>query len=153
MPTMWRMQLHPAEPEKSTQCCVESLAAGFIGLDFSEDIGDLRKTRLERLPRRQRDYRDFATKMRRGDIVLIMAHHFPFALVRVDGKYNYIARSDESLGIWFRHFRRVKDVRYFADWQKNAKRWPQIVMTDAISVLKSATSISARLIARWLKEQ
>lgn len=32
MKKFWRMQLHPADPSESTKCCVESLAAGFIGL-------------------------------------------------------------------------------------------------------------------------
>ncbi len=37
----WRMQLHPAEPSESVKGCVESLAAGYIGLDFATDVGDL----------------------------------------------------------------------------------------------------------------
>lgn len=152
MTTYWRMQLHPADPSESTKCCVESLAAGFIGLDFGKDVGDLRKADLTALPSGQRDYKDFATRMRRGDLVLVMAHHFPFALARVAGKYNYIARRDPSLGIWFRHFRGVDDVRYYADWQKNARKWPQIIMTDAISVLKDQSGKSFQLMKAWIKE-
>mgnify|MGYP001569838680 CR=1 FL=1 len=80
MKQFWRMQLHPADPEESTKCCVESLAAGFVGLDFAKDTGDLRKADQNDLPIGQRDYRSFATNMRVGDLVLVMAHHFPFAL-------------------------------------------------------------------------
>lgn len=152
MKQFWRMQLHPADPAESTKCCVESLVAGFVGLDFARDTGDLRKTQLIDLPQGQRDYRHFATKMRIGDVVLIMAHHFPFALARVSGDYNYIAKADPKLGIWFRHFRQIEDVRYYADWKKNAKKWPHIVMTDAISTLKTESTQSLKLIRQWLKE-
>lgn len=42
-----------------------------------------------------------------GDVVLIMAHNFPFALVTVSGDYNYIRTPDPEIGVWFRHFRRI----------------------------------------------
>lgn len=32
---------------------------------------------------------DFAKNMSVGDKVLIIVHHFPFAVVTVDGEYNY----------------------------------------------------------------
>jgi len=32
--TYWRMQLHPNEPGEALKHSVESLVAGFIGLDF-----------------------------------------------------------------------------------------------------------------------
>ena len=37
----WRMQLHPNEPESATFYASQSLAAGFIGLDFATEVGDL----------------------------------------------------------------------------------------------------------------
>lgn len=39
--TYWRMQLHPSEPDQAVRHSIESLAAGYIGLDFVEDIGRL----------------------------------------------------------------------------------------------------------------
>lgn len=152
MENFWRMQLHPADPNESTKCCVESLAAGFVGLDFANDTGDLRMVKLNALPQGQRDYKCFATKMCIGDVVLVMAHHFPFALVRVAGDYNYIAHADPKLGIWFRHFRAVDNIRYYADWRKDARKWPQIIMTDAISTLREESTQSLKLIRQWMKE-
>lgn len=151
MKQLWRMQLHPADPDESTKCCVESLAAGFVGLDFAKDTGDLRKADLGDLPSGQRDYKSFATKMRIGDLVLVMAHHFPFALARIAGDYNYIAQRDPRLGIWFRHFRGVDEVRYYADWKKDARKWPKLIMTDAISTLREESTQSAQLIRQWLR--
>ena len=58
-----------------------------------------------------------------GDRVLIIVHHFPFALATVLGEYNYIAAPEPALGVWFRHFRRIdKGARaYFADRVTNAR--------------------------------
>jgi len=130
------MQLHPASPKESAAYCTESLAAGFIGLDFGKDVGDMRRAVPADLPEGQRDYMDFAKRMKKGDSVLIIAHHFPFALATVAGEYNYIARPEPELGIWFRHFRRVENVRYYADHHTNVQRWEQLKMVDAFSFLK-----------------
>ena len=112
----WRMQLHPADPDHAVKYCIESLASGYIGLDFSEDVGDLTHIHQEQLRSSEQDYWLFSHEMRRGDIVLIMAHHFPFALVEVAGGYNYIRRKDKRLGLWFRHFRKIDNARYYADY-------------------------------------
>jgi hypothetical protein len=55
-----------------------------------------------------------------------------------------------EIGVWFRHFRAVDDVRYFADFKTNAKEWSQITMTDTISPLRDPNSLSYRLIQEWL---
>ena len=34
----WRIQLHPSDPEQSARHASESLAAGFIGLDFVKHL-------------------------------------------------------------------------------------------------------------------
>ena len=149
--TYWRMQLHPSEPEYSTQYASESLAAGFIGLDFKEEVGNLTLTTLEKLPDGQKDYMDFATKMKEGDKVLVIVHHFPFAVVTIEGQYNYILRPEPELGVWFRHFRRVKDVKYYADFITNAKAWESITMTDTISILRDQNSKSFKLIEEMTK--
>lgn len=148
MAEYWRMQLHPAQPGQSSRHCSESLAAGFVGLDFAEDSGDLRRAKASELPTGQRDYMDFATRMKIGDKILIIAHHFPYAMVTVAGDYNYIARREIELGIWFRHFRRIKDVRYYADHKTNVRAWDQLRMVDAFSSLKP-TSQSYQLMKEW----
>jgi len=67
--TYWRMQLHPGEPHEAVKYCVESLAAGYIGLDFDYDVGDLTKAAQEELPEHGRDYWVFAHEMKVGDAV------------------------------------------------------------------------------------
>jgi hypothetical protein len=145
------MQLHPDTPGKSVFRATESLAAGFIGLDFEFDVGDLKRAKQSQLPKQHRKYWAFAYKMGRDDQVLIIAHHFPFALVTIAGDYNYIKEPVPEIGVWFRHFRQVKDVRYYGDRVKNASSWKQIKMTDAISPLHDSKSQSYKLIDSWLK--
>ena len=143
------MQLHPNQPKQASSYAAQSLAAGFIGLDFTHDVGDLLRTTQQALPSEQRDYWAFAHEMRVGHLVLIISHHFPFALARVDGDYNYIREPVPELGVWFRHFRRVTDVRYYSDFVTNAASWKQIKMTDTISPLHDPKSASRQLIASW----
>jgi len=144
------MQLHPADSKHAIEHSIKSLAAGYIGLDFDDDVGDLTKTKQEELPEGQRDYFAFANEMEVGDVVLIITHHFPFALCTVFGKYNYIREIAPELGVWFRHFRKVKDVKYYADFVTNAKSWRQITMTDTISPLRDPSSLSFKLIEEWI---
>jgi hypothetical protein len=101
------------------------------------------------LPANQRDYWAFAHEMEVGDSVLIIAHHFPFAMATVKGPYNYIRSKQPELGVWFRHFRRVERVRYYGDFVTNAKNWEQIRMTDTISPLRDPGSKSYRLLKEW----
>ncbi|MEE9443356.1 MAG: hypothetical protein V3V99_11895 [candidate division Zixibacteria bacterium] len=146
----WRMQLHPAEPSKATYFAAESLAAGFIGLDFAKSVGDLTDIKKDDLEKGKQDYLAFQSEMLPDDQVLIIVHHYPFALVKVKGAYNYIRTPDRRIGVWFRHFREITDVRYYADYVNNPKDWEKLIMTDAISVLKNAKSKSYQLIKRWL---
>jgi hypothetical protein len=145
----WRMQLHPAQPTRSAQYAYQSLAAGFIGLDFIADVGDLMRAKQADLLPGQKDYWAFAHGMAVGDTVLIIAHHFPLALATVAGEYNYIRQPVPELGVWFRHFRRVTDVRYQADRTTNAAAWQKLTMTDTISPLHDPKSASYMLIAGW----
>jgi len=148
--TYWRMQLHPAEPGEALMHSINSLAAGFIGLDFSSDVGDLRMTTKGRLPEQQKRYWPFAHEMSARDRVLVFAHQFPFALATVDGDYNYIRTPEPEIGVWFRHFRRVRDVRYYGDFIKNAHNWETITMTETITPLREPSSRSYQLIEEWL---
>jgi hypothetical protein len=143
------MQLHPNEPQRASLYAAQSLAAGLIGLDFADDVGDLFRTAQQALPQQHRDYWAFAHEMCVGDLVLIISHHFPFALARVGGDYNYIREPVPELGVWFRHFRRVTEVRYYSDLVTNAASWEQITMTDTISPLHDPKSASWRLIESW----
>jgi hypothetical protein len=147
----WRMQLHPNDASNAMSHTVNSLGAGFIGLDFINPPGDLTNVKADSIEPSQRDYWDFAHTMKVGDRVLIIAHHHPFALVRVSGPYNYIRKPVHHIGVWFRHFRAVSDIRYYADSVKSAKRWKRIVMTDTISILRNHSSASYRLIAQWVR--
>jgi hypothetical protein len=144
------MQLHPAEPSGSVKGCVESLAAGFIGLDFAADVGDMMRLDRAGLSQGEKDYLLFANEMAPGDLVLIVAHHYPFALATVDGEYNYILRPSKDIG-WFRHSRAVRDVAYYFDWATNPAEWEKTVMTDTISPLRSSSTKSFRLIDEWIK--
>jgi hypothetical protein len=143
------MQLHPCAPGSAAQHASQSLQAGFIGLDFNDDCGDLSKVSMDDIDIGQKDYVQFWRDMRIDDRVLIMVHHFPFAIVDVAGEYNYIKNTEPEIGVWFRHFRRVKNVKFYADFITNANCWSQIVMTDTISILRDASSKSYQLIDSW----
>jgi len=145
------MQLHPNQPKQASSYAAQSLSAGFIGLDFAEDVADLTRCTQKSLPLENRDYWAFAHKMSVGDLVLIISHHFPFALAKVDGDYNYIREPVPEIGVWFRHFRRVKDVRYYSDLVTNAASWEKLTMTDTISPLHDPKSASWQLMESWLE--
>jgi len=149
--TYWRMQLHPDAASEAMKHAVDSLAAGYIGLDFGSEVGDLRASTREQVQASEKSYFAFADEMAESDNVLIEVHHFPFALVTVDGEYNYIRTVAPELGVWFRHFRKVRDVAYYADYKTDARNWEQIPMTDAICPLRRADSNSRRLIDQWLQ--
>lgn len=148
----WRMQLHPNDAGEAMRHAVQSLAAGYIGLDFSDEVGDLNVTPKNDLPSGQKDYWAFAHDMLLGDEVLVFVHHFPFALATIDGEYNYIRTPEPKIGVWFRHFRHVMNVRYYADFRTNAHEWQRITMTDTISPLVDPSSRSYRLIEEWTEQ-
>ncbi len=87
MTTYWRMQLHPNRSDQAARYTVQSLAAGYIGLDFKPDVGDLMELDKSDLPEGQRAYWAFAHEMLANDLVLIVAHNYPFALATVAGRY------------------------------------------------------------------
>ena len=150
--TYWRMQLHPSESEGALRHTVESLAAGFIGLDFAVDVPDMLTVPQDALPENHRNYWAFAHEMTIGDYVLLFTHHFPFALARVKGDYNYIRETAPEIGVWFRHFRSVDNVRYYGDFVTNAQSWERITMTATITPLRESTSASFQLIEQWLRD-
>ena len=147
----WRMQLHPTDPERAAMHTVESLGVRHIGIGFKDDPGDL--TKLDpALPRPDGVTSfdlGFATKMSQDDKVLVIVHNYPFALVTVDGEYNYVRRVVPELGIWFNHFRRVRDVRYYADRIKNPKEWQELAFAATIQSLIDPILPSYQLIESW----
>lgn len=148
--TYWRMQLHPSNPAGAIKDTVQSLSAGYIGLDFIVDVSDLLTTVPADLPKHQKNYWRFAHEMKRGDRVLLFAHHHPFALVRVSGDYNFIRERAPELGVWFRHFRSVDCVHYYGDYVTNPAYWERLVMTATITPLRRRDSKSYILIDRWV---
>lgn len=145
----WRMQLHPNKPKQAFMFSVQSICAGFIGLDFSKDVGDLMRATKASLPENHRDYMQFAKKMAIGDKVLVIAHHFPVAIVTVAGDYNYIRNPVPHIGVWFRHFREISNPHFFADRMTNVSKWEQYTMTDTISPLHKSDTKSYQLIESW----
>lgn len=147
----WRMQLHPDEARRAAFHTIQSISAGFVGLDFATAVGDLLSEEHQNVLTTQKDYLAFAKEMAIGDKVLIIIHHFPFAVVTVDGEYNFIRMTVPELGVWFRHFRKVRDVIYFADHNTNARLWEPLTMTDAICILRDTDSKSYKLIEEMTK--
>lgn len=145
----WRMQLHPDKPDQAIKHSIQCLAAGYIGLDFGQNVGDLMTINQDDLPTNKRDYWVFAHNIRINDLVLIIVHHFPFALATVVGEYNYIRSNAPEIGVWFKHFRKVNNVRYYADYIKNPLTWQKTIMTDTISPLPRRNSESYKLIKEW----
>ena len=146
----WRMQLHPSESDRSVAHAMRSIGLGYIGLDFADPPGDLTDVPRDSIPGSQRDYWEFAHVMAEGDVVLIVAHHYPCALVRVTGGYNYIRDPAPEIGVWFRHFRRVEVLGCYADFVTHPMEWEKTTMTDTISILHTKTGKSYELIERWL---
>ena len=147
----WRMQLHPSESSVAIQHTVSSLTAGYIGLDFESDVPDMLTIQKSDLPEKQRVYWAFAHEMAEDDRVLIFAHNFPFALARVKGPYNYIRSIAPEIGVWFRHFREVDEIRYYGDFLTNAHDWEPIPMPATINALRDRGAASYQLIDRWLR--
>jgi hypothetical protein len=144
------MQLHPNFAGQSARHAAESLSAGFIGLDFRSDVGDLHRAVYEDLPVEEKVQWAFAHEMVEGDRVLIFVHHYPFALARVAGPYNYIRIPVPEIGVWFRHFRRVDDIRYYSDFRTNASTWKPLTMTATLTPLRDGGSASKLLIDEWI---
>lgn len=145
----WRMQLHPNEPLRAAFYTVNSLANGFIGLDFAEDTGDLTKLDVDSLETQPNNIRAFIYELKSNDWVLIFLHHQPFALVTDIGEYNYIKNLVSELNIWFRHFRKVKKIYYYSDvFGKIQEKHSVLKMTNTFSGVSSDTE-SGNLINEW----
>ena len=78
--------------------------------------------------------------------MLIIAHHYPFAVAEVSGDYNYVRNPVPRIGVWFRHFREVKNILYYGDHFTNASAWEQVRMTDTLSPLRRDDTKSFKLI-------
>jgi hypothetical protein len=149
--TYWRMQVHLDDSRTTVRDTVTSIAGGYIGIDAPCDARDLGTVLRDALPASQREAWSFAQEMAIGDRVLVFVHHFPFALVRIAGRYNHVRAPIPELGIVFRHFRRVDDARYYADLAPNPREWESIAMTERVVPLRDPNSLSYQLIERWLR--
>lgn len=146
----WRMQLHPNEPEFAAYYTVQSLARGFIGLDFAEDPGDLERLDVSELEANPNNIRGFVTEIQRDDYILISLHHQPFALATDIGSYNYIKNHVAELDIWFRHFRQAGTISYYSDvFGRIREEESHLVMTNTFAGV-SLDTVSGRLIAEWI---
>jgi hypothetical protein len=143
------MQVHPLGSDSPIKDTVESISAGYIGLDFSSNAPDLMTIPKGKL-KSHKNYWAFAHEMKIGDRVLVFAHNFPLALVQIKGEYNYIRSIDPEIGVWFRHFREIDDVRYYWDYVESVNEWENIPMSGTIAPLRNPKSQSYRLIERWL---
>lgn len=143
------MQLHPSDKARAVAHTMKSIGLGYIGLDFAKPAGDLTDVTRDQIEPGQRDYWDFAHRMHIGDKVLAVAHHYPCALVEIASDYNYIRHPKDELNVWFRHFRHVRVLGYYADFQKDPKAWQRTTMTDTISILKDKSGVSYQLIESW----
>jgi hypothetical protein len=148
--TSWRMQLHPNTAGESARLAAESLSRGFIGLDFTADVGDLMRVLKRDLTPVEKIYWMFAHEMQEGDFVLIYVHNYPFALARVAGPYNYIKTPVPQIGVWFRHFRKVDQVHYYSDFITNPKNWEASVMPATITPLRNVDTQSQQLLNEWI---
>ncbi|AFY69496.1 hypothetical protein Pse7367_1199 [Thalassoporum mexicanum PCC 7367] len=152
----WKMQLHPTgDKHIAVRHCVRNLMAGYIGLDFDDPDGqicDLRQVDKDLIIEKQRYYRQFESPMKIGDIVLVVAHNIPFALVTVKGEYEYIGKAGaKKLGLHNRHVRAVGDIRYYGDYIVNPENWEKITTTGTIAPITDPETDSYRLVDRWLK--
>jgi hypothetical protein len=149
--TYWRMQIHLDDSRTTFRDTIMSLAGGYIGIDSPGDAGDLGAVLRDALPASQREAWAFAQEMAIGDRALVFARHFPFALVRIAGRYNHVRTPIPEHGILFRHFRRIDDARYYADLAQNPREWESIAMTERVAPLRDQNSLSYQLIERWLR--
>lgn len=148
----WRMQLHPTDSTFSSFYANTSIAKGFIGLGFENKVGDLLELQDIEILGKQKDYLLFATEMKVGDIVLIMSHHNPVAVVKIKSDYNYIRETVPELGIWFRHFRKIEDeIIYYTDFETNKNNFQSITMSGTISPLRDENSQSRKLIQAMIE--
>ena len=151
----WRMQLHPDDKRYSFEHAVRSLAAGYIGLGFRDEPGDLTKINskeeLKKISKDQGQYLPFCNEMQIGDIVLVISHHYPVALCEVTGHYNYVKEQSEEIGVWFNHFRGIEVLSYAADYETDLKKLKSLKMTDTIIQLKNEEKENWIFIREWLK--
>lgn len=68
--------------------------------------------------------------MKKGDWVLVVAHHFSSALAKVAEPHKYICKTAPEIGVWFRQFRQVGNIMDYTDFITNARSWKRIDIMD-----------------------
>ena len=147
-PQYWRMQLHPNDPDNSMLYTVQCLAHGFIGLDFGKETKNLEIADISLLPPSEKRFVPFAKEMKSGDIVLIMSHNKPLALVKVIGEYVYIAGYRQS-SVWCHHYRPVKVLGYYADWGGGTEYLKSIGKSSTIQKIEKQTGPFYKFVDEW----
>lgn len=150
----FRMQLHPDDSGQASKHASESISAGFVGLGFDEDPGDLTKVTPDKaqLSNNEHSYWEILN-IQKGDFILVMSHHYPFALVQVEEGYNYIKKPVHELGIWFNHFVRIDKLatRYYSDYITNPANWTKIVAIMTLQKLVKTDTLSYAVIEEMSK--
>ena len=147
-PNYWMMQLHPSQSTQDLRYVHASLAAGFIGLDFTGQVTESMQTLdWSTVDERHKPFHLFYDTMRTGDYVLIMAHNQPVALVEVTGEYRF---EPVAIRTWFRHMRAVEVIGYYGDFVPADDPREPIIMGYTIGQQLAASNGPAyRLIDRW----
>lgn len=148
MPNIWRMQLHPNESSRSMEHTTRCLAAGYVGLGFDNDPGDLAALPASDLDTKTNNIHAFVHEIQREDRIVIFSRNRPLAMVSDIGPYNFIREPVPELRIWFRHFRQFSKLSWYADAIGNTPPEPQIVMTNTFSGA-SPDSETGKLAMRW----
>ena len=149
-PQYWRMQLHPNRSKHSMFYTVQCLANGIIGLDFGKETKNLKIANTSILPRNEKRFVPFATEMKSNDIVLIMSHNKPLALVEVIGEYVYIAGYRQS-PVWCNHYRPAKVLSYYADWRGGTEYLNDIGKSSTIQKINDQAGSFYRFVNKWRK--
>ena len=119
--------------------------------DLADAIGRGMKTKVNVVL-----VRDFATleeglKTSRYAFVMARPSDYPARGMR-DSGYNYVRRVVPELGIWFNHFRRVRDVRYYADRVLNPREWQELAFAATIQILSDPALPTYQLIESWSQD-
>ena len=158
-PQYWRMQLHPNDSENSMFYTVQCLAHGYIGLDFGEAMGDLKTEDISQLPPSEKLFVQIESPMKSGDIVLVMSHNKPVALVKVIGEYVFIneyLKDHLKFPAWCSHFRPVQVLSYYADWAGEPELAKKLIMSNTIQPIDKQDGLFYQLVDKWhkwIKEQ
>ena len=144
----WRMQLHPERIDRARDLALESLERGYVGLDFRGKVGNLSVSH-DGTEKGQRPYRLIQSEMAVGDLVLIQVGEEPLALAEVEGDYEFEPDPKNARGVWFRHMRKVGNVRYYDVYIQSGATRERLPLRPALQAVRRTDQPAYRLIERW----